>query len=330
MKIHLIIFIIIITGLGGYAQSYPPAAGFQGSTAIHKDSSIITGWAVSAEINRGLLNISDSESDTVSFGTTDNVIGYADGNPGVVSLGDGGSIIIQLEKPIRNISGPDFAVFENGFRQGGSGYNAFLELAFVEVSSDGVNFYRFPAISEIQTEIQISSFAETDARYIHNLAGKYIADFGTPFELEDLKNQVNSNFSIENITHIKIIDVIGTINNEFASYDSNGNIINDPYPTPFPSGGFDLDAVAFLNQNANVIIISELIIENPVTENIIFPYGIPESGILKIYNLQGKLIMQEIINSQNSIFSANSLQKGFYLLVLEGEINNYLSKILKI
>ncbi|MDX5325803.1 MAG: hypothetical protein LPK80_06040, partial [Bacteroidota bacterium] len=28
-----------------------------------------------------------------------------------------------------------------------------------------------------------------------------------------------------------------------------GRIINDPFPTPFPSGGFDLDAVAVLQAN---------------------------------------------------------------------------------
>jgi hypothetical protein len=43
--------------------------------------------------------------------------------------------------------------------------------------------------------------------------------------------------------------VVGTINLAYASYDSRGKIINDPWPTPFPQSGFDLDAVAVLNGN---------------------------------------------------------------------------------
>ena len=35
---------------------------------------------------------------------------------------------------------------------------------------------------------------------------------------------------------------------DFATYDSQLNIINDPYSTPFPSGDFDLDAVGIIHQ----------------------------------------------------------------------------------
>jgi len=47
---------------------------------------------------------------------------------------------------------------------------------------------------------------------------------------------------------VKVIDVIGTIDPQYASRDSFGNIVNDPYPTPFGSCGFDLDAVGVINQ----------------------------------------------------------------------------------
>ena len=46
---------------------------------------------------------------------------------------------------------------------------------------------------------------------------------------------------------IKIIDVVGSINESFATYDINGKPINDPYPTAFATGGFDLDAIGVIN-----------------------------------------------------------------------------------
>ena len=54
-------------------------------------------------------------------------------------LGDDGSLVLTFPAPIADGAGPDFAVFENAFS------TEFLELAFVEVSSDGTNFTRFPA-----------------------------------------------------------------------------------------------------------------------------------------------------------------------------------------
>jgi hypothetical protein len=41
--------------------------------------------------------------------------------------------------------------------------------------------------------------------------------------------------------------VIGSVNDSFGTRDSKGRIINDPWPTPFASSGFDLDAVAVVN-----------------------------------------------------------------------------------
>ena len=58
-----------------------------------------------------------------------------------VCLGDGGSITMTFDNAIRDGEGFDFAVFENSFDE------KFLELAYVEVSSDGVNFVRFPNLS---------------------------------------------------------------------------------------------------------------------------------------------------------------------------------------
>lgn len=222
---------------------YAPPAGQTGSDAIHRDSSIIISWTQNCKVTRGKQDIAISSSPLASVGDSSNAIGYADGM--VVSLGDGGSALLEFNPPITNGIGPDFAVFENAFS------DSFLELAFVDVSSDGINFFRFPAVSLTQTTNQVGSFDTLDATKIHNLAGKYRQFYGTPFDLSQIPE--NSLLNKSQVTHIKITDVIGTLNPTYASMDALGNYINDPYPTPFSSGGFDLDAVAVINSTINSI-----------------------------------------------------------------------------
>jgi hypothetical protein len=68
---------------------------------------------------------------------------------------------------------------------------AYLELAFVEVSSDGINYFRFPATSLTPTDNQVSNTAYMNAANINNLAGKYIGGYGTPFDLDELAGTRN-------------------------------------------------------------------------------------------------------------------------------------------
>jgi len=204
-------------------------------------------WAAGASVTRGPVEISVENGARAGFGTAADATGPADATPedplSVVSLGDGGSATLIFNPPFANLPGPDFAVFENGHLGG------FLELAHVEVSSDGTNFFRFPSISLTQTDEQVGSFDVLDPGKIHNLAGKYRAGFGTPFDLEDLR-QHEPLLDLDRITHVRVIDVVGTIDPAHASYDSEGRIINDPYPTPFFTGGFDLDAVGAFSKTA--------------------------------------------------------------------------------
>jgi hypothetical protein len=222
-----------------FAQ-FPGPVGTAGSTAMHKDSSAFIAWATGCTVVRGYQDISNTSLGLASVGDSTMALGIA-GSNGVVSLGDGGYAILTFQHPIKNGIGFDFAVFENAF----SDY--FLELAFVEVSSDGINYFRFQPTSNTQTTTQIGPFDNTgDATKINNLAGKYRANYGTPFDLQELDGIAG--LDINNITHIKIIDVVGSINPLYATYDINNNPINDPFPTAFPSGGFDLDAVGVIHQ----------------------------------------------------------------------------------
>src|ERR1043166_4893660 len=132
---------------------FDPAAGVAGSKAIHKDSNIFKAWASSCKVQRGLMEIDSPSLGYASAGNESAGIGPAGGN-GIVSLGDGGAATLGFGGTLFNGPGPDFAVFENGFAVGGDSL-FFLELGFVEVSSDSIHFHRFAASSLTDTTQQI-------------------------------------------------------------------------------------------------------------------------------------------------------------------------------
>ena len=315
---HLLYVIIPLYMWPLSAQSFPPAAGFPGSTAIHADSSVLVDWAIAAHITRGYKNSAFPENGFVDYGVDENATGIPDGNEGVVSLGDDGYAVLSFNVPIVNGQGPDFAVFENGFRQNDTTELAFLELAFVDVSTDGVEYIRFPSISEIPVDTQTDTYENLNARLVHNLAGKYTMFYGTPFDLDDLEGLVaGTSVNLSEINYIKITALTGSINDDFANYDSQGNKINDPYPTPFSSGGFDLDAVGVINNTLNSPFSgSDLcIIQNPVTNNLIFTTGFEKVDRTEIISLSGKLIGQLKSEYDNDV---SFLDSGVYILKITG------------
>jgi len=324
LGIHFILFFLFQNIL---AQYHPPA-GEIGSSAIFKDSLVFNDWAANCEIKRGYKDISIPDSAYASYGFPDAAIGKA-GENGVVSLGDSGIAILTFNYSIINGLGPDFAVFENSIN------NSFLELAFVEVSSDGENFFRFSSISLTQTDSQVGSFGEVDATKINNLAGKYRANFGTPFDLEEFKD--SSGIDINNITHIKIIDAIGSIIDSLASFDSKGNKINDPWPTPFESSGFDFDAVGVINNSnssgENTIFNMKGIIKfspNPV-KDILEIYSVNnQSYNIEIFDLTGKILVQRRLNKYCRLnINFSKFKAGIYFLRYKNEYGYNTNKIIK-
>jgi len=323
------------------AQSFPPQAGFEGSTAIHKDSSVFVSWAVSCVVTRGPIRVPgvpEYPDSLANFGVDEYGVGPAgpDLTYHVVSLGDGGSALLTFDRPIKNGTGPDFAVFENGFMSGGTPYDleaAFLELAFVEVSSDGEHFVRFPAVNEYSSETQLGGFAVMNARYLHNLAGKYIAGYGTPFDLDDLIGAPNIN--LDSITHVRIVDVIGNIDPLYATYDSHGNPVNDPWPTPFWQSGYDLGGVGVIHERTDLpssnpptgnpnppnttTSISEIygdikVYPNPAHEFLTIQTQHAEFFILR--DVVGKVMLSGELNAGQTRLSLEHLTAGIYFLHL--------------
>lgn len=297
-------------------QSYAPQAGLPGSTAVERTSSSIKSWATDCVVVRGLQQINGSQTTFASAGVPSNAIGNTSG---IVSLGDGGTATLTFAKPITNGPGFDFAIFENGFISLSSGL-AFLELAFVEVSSDGINFFRLPSHNEYpanfienSTEPGGPGFASMDARYLNNFAGKYVANYGTPFDISDLPD--HALLDKTKITHLKIIDVVGTNIDGFRTYDSFGNIAVDPFPTPFVSSGFDLDAVGVMNEFDGLavqnVIKSEIeIYPNPVADVIHIKTNEKVTGV-HIYTLSGQKVET---NSNNNQVNVKNLTPGHYIL----------------
>lgn len=308
--------LFLIIPIISFSQSYAPPAGQQGSTAIHMDSETFVSWASGVWIKRGFVNIEDTTfqangSNRASFGDAQNVLGPSTGNTAdVVSLGDSGVAILTFDHPIINGNGYDFAVFENSFS------DDYLEFAHVEVSSDGVHFIRFPSHSEVQSQVQIHGFGLTDTRRIHNLAGKYRVGYGTPFDLEDLID--SSQIDVNNITHVKIIDVIGSVGPK-GTIDSFGNKINEPFSTPYESGGFDLEAVGVINEFLSTEEVDSknfnfMVYPNPSTGNINIKTKTNQSYKINITNNLGQVVFSNTYDGSNNTPVIPKLNAGYYII----------------
>ncbi|NIA07623.1 MAG: PEP-CTERM sorting domain-containing protein [Actinobacteria bacterium] len=233
--LFVLVTLLWLAGISGRAVAGPYSNGITDGIAYNDPA--IVGWATGC---------SGWRPNWATFGNWSDATGAAPAvSNDVVSLGDGGYAILSFDVVISDSEGPDLAVFENTL---GVDSNVFAELGFVEVSSDGVNFVRFRSHS--LTAGEVGAFGLIDPTNVNNLAGKHVNNtgvwLGTPFDLAELANEaevLSGLVDLSNITHVKIIDVIG----DGSTFDSYQNPIYDPYPTEFPSGGFDLDAVAIID-----------------------------------------------------------------------------------
>ncbi len=291
------------------------AVGSEGCTAVKFDDERIHGWATACTVVRGSSNLSDPDAAVVTYGADDAAVGPATASTmDVVSLGDGGMATLTFNTPIANGDGYDFAVFENSFN------DYFLELAVVEVSSDGEHFVRFPATSLTQTHTQITE--RVDPTFINNLAGKYRVGYGTPFDLDELRD--SAHVDINNITHVRVIDVVGSIDPQYGTYDAFGHLINDPFPTITYSAGFDLDGVAVMNTSLGIdhAQTAELsLYPNPANHSVTARFAAQtQHATATIYDMAGRVVVSLPVEagSTSLTISTASLANGVYMLHLAG------------
>jgi len=195
--------------------------------------------------------------------------------PGSITLAFGDSEEPAGGAVIRNGAGYDFVVFENGMMSqittalGSLEGQLLAELAYVEVSSNGRDFARFPSVS--LTPGRTGSYGTIETSDIHNLAGKHPNAYGvctgTPFDLDELVNHPDvtaGKVDLAAIRYVRIVDVPGSgdftddavqqvapgTGPAWAPY-AESHPIYDQWPT-WGSGGFDLEAVGILHEQPYV------------------------------------------------------------------------------
>ena len=236
--------------LGASAAVAGPYASFT-DPAHQVQPSQITAWASSV--------VDYSPAAGVSAAYADPTAALGANNGGIVSLGDldatqiaagdlPGSITVKFATSITDLAGPDLAVFENASTFFTDPV-VFAELAYVEVSTNGTDFVRFPSVSlNDQSDLEAPyglSYAGADTTNIYNLAGVHPTGIGTPFDLAELAGTaevLSGAVDLSDIQYVRLVDIPGS--GDFL--DSLGNPIYDAWVTT-GSGGLDLDAVGAIN-----------------------------------------------------------------------------------
>jgi hypothetical protein len=116
-----------------------------------------------------------------------------------------------------------------------------------------------------------------------------------------------------------VIDVVGSIQNQYCSRDANNNKINDPWPTGWGNGGFDLDAVGVIHQQTVGIDELELrtisVYPNPATDVL---YINLSSSIysIAVTNVIGEIVLKLENKSNTTSLSLSELKQGIYSLLV--------------
>ncbi len=281
----------IVAGAGPYNEV--GVNGYIGDDWQHADpgdpdaiiNPIFRSWATGMESYAPAPGVgSDWDDPTKALGpaTGDhtNIVSLGDLNQSQIDQGTPpGQIILVFGDPcnpddpnhIRDVAGYDFAIFENGFTSsftnpvyGFISGQIFAELGYVEVSTDGINFVRFPSVN--LTDSPVGLWGTIDINDIFNLAGKHPNGYGkctgTPFDLREIADEpliTTGIVDINNIIYVRIVDVPGNgnFNDEatahidpdtwpnWANYDVN-HPVYDAWVT-WGSGGFDLEAAGALH-----------------------------------------------------------------------------------
>jgi len=243
----------VFSGWATDVVSYHPAPGLAGQWS---DPTMALGPVTGS--NMDIVSLGDLDSEQITQGMA----------PGEITLG--------FAEPIREGKGYDFVVFENGFvsnidtAAGSLAGQMFAELAYVEVSSNGIDFVRFPAVS--LTPEGVGRYGTIEIGNVHNLAGKHPnaggTCIGTPFDMEDLRDDpdvISGLVDLNNINFVRIVDVPGSgdFQDEAVMHVAPGtwpdwDLYADNHPiydawdtTPGavnPSGGFDLEAIGVLRE----------------------------------------------------------------------------------
>jgi hypothetical protein len=120
------------------------------------------------------------------------------------------------------------------------------------------------------------------------------------------------------------VDVIGSIG-AAGTRDKDGRRINDPFPTPFPAGGFDLDAVGVIhaapaNVSPATAFAGLTIYPNPAGEELVLALP-PQSGVCRVsvYDIAGRHALQLNGQSGSLHIPLKSLAPGSYFITIQSD-----------
>lgn len=204
----------------------------------------------------------------VGFGIVDRILGGprgagpTAGSLDVLTLGVGGSVTLTFDaggrsRRIVDGPGPDLIVFENAMYVAGDPTRCFGELAFVEVSTDGVRFARLPSRS--LTPAPVSPYGAINPADVTGLAGAHptlanvdtntVDPFDPPaaggdaFDLAELADDpmvVAGLVRLNDIRFVRLVDILG----DGSVSDGEGGPIYDP--TGFQNS-CDIDAISVIH-----------------------------------------------------------------------------------
>jgi len=176
--------------------------------------------------------------------------GTGGGSTHVLSLGEGGQLVLGFAVTLCDGPGADFIVCENPFLAGGT-LSSFAELAFVAVSTDGIHFARMPnrylgpatSPGAYGTLPLGSTEGLAGAMPVHSVTGPGVLDpcrvGGDAFDLAELAGHIlveSGKVDPDRINYIRIIDI-----KSGQERDSLGRVIHDP------GNGCDIDAVVVIH-----------------------------------------------------------------------------------
>jgi hypothetical protein len=226
---------------------------------------------------KALGPVTGEHFDIISLGDLDPNELQAGKPPGEITLNFGDpqdpNNLTDPNYAIRDGKGYDFVVFENGHINNYSPTGGpvegimFAELAYVEVSSDGTHFARFPSASLTEKPDGPYPYLAQEISNLHGLAGKHPNAYGvctgTPFDLRVLADDVNvvsGLVDLNNIHYVRIVDIPGSgyFEDEARKLidpntypDCNTYVDNHPIYDAWPtwgSGGLDLEAIGVLRE----------------------------------------------------------------------------------
>ena len=158
---------------------------------------------------------------------------------------------------------------------------------------------------------------------INNLAGKFRVGYGTPFDLEELRDSAGIN--IDSIVYVRLIDAVGCIDSQYATFDAFGHIVNDPWPTDdvvYASGGFDLTGVGVLHHRSpngihQVMPVITNIWPNPAVRQVSITCGQSNTPV-EMYDMAGRLVRRFVLSQGTNDVDLGTLVPGVYLFRAQG------------